>query len=255
MFRGIDHVVIAVADLDSAVASYARAGFTVVRGGKHNIGTHNALIAFADGSDLELISFLYPVPGHPWFVALALGGGLVDFCMRTDDLEADVAALRGSGVAIGDPSTMTRERPDRYLLKWVLAIPHPPFNGQVPFLIRDDTPRDQRVPREREHRNGVNGIDSIAVAVEDPAASSRGYARVLGRPGEPVRRPELEANGVSFAVGPNRVELLAPTASPGPLGEWLRARGASPFSVRLRAEHGAARRDFAGILGARLSLV
>lgn len=53
MFTGIDHVVIAVADLEGAIASYAQAGFTVVRGGRHNIGTHNALIAFADGSYLS----------------------------------------------------------------------------------------------------------------------------------------------------------------------------------------------------------
>ncbi|MGH7248283.1 MAG: VOC family protein, partial [Pseudomonadota bacterium] len=94
MFTGIDHVVVAVADLDTAGATYTQAGFTVVRGGKHNIGTHNALIAFADGSYIELIAFLNAVPGHPWFKALQQGGGVIDFCMRTDDLDADVAALR-----------------------------------------------------------------------------------------------------------------------------------------------------------------
>ncbi len=47
MFQSIDHFVVVVSDLESAIASYTLAGFTVVRGGKHNIGTHNALIAFA----------------------------------------------------------------------------------------------------------------------------------------------------------------------------------------------------------------
>ena len=97
MFTGIDHVAIVVNDLESAIASYMRAGFTVVRGGKHPIGTHNALIAFADGSYLELIAFLKPNTDHPWQLALEKGSGIVDFCMATDDLAADVESMRRAG--------------------------------------------------------------------------------------------------------------------------------------------------------------
>ena len=46
MLKGIDHFVVVVSDLEAAIKSYGELGFTVVRGGKHNIGTHNALIAF-----------------------------------------------------------------------------------------------------------------------------------------------------------------------------------------------------------------
>ncbi|MFZ0657106.1 MAG: VOC family protein [Candidatus Binataceae bacterium] len=239
MFTGIDHVVIAVADLEGAIASYAQAGFTVVRGGRHNIGTHNALIAFADGSYLELIAFLNPVPGHPWFKAVELGGGVTDFCMRTDDLDADVAALRSAGAAIGDPSAMTRDRPDGYRLSWVLVIPQPPLNGQLPFVIRDVTARDERVPRERSHRNRTIGIARVTLAVENPAASSRYYARVLGRPATPRRRLDLDASGVAFAIGSYEVELIAPRSEQSPLAQWLKARGPSPWSAALRTDAGA----------------
>ena len=209
MFTSVDHVAIVVNDLESAIASYTRAGFTVVRGGKHPIGTHNALIAFADGSYLELIAFLKPNTGHPWQMALEKGSGIVDFCMATDDLTADVESMRRAGARIGNPSPLTRDRPDGYHLSWVQAIPSPPFNGQVPFLIKDETPRDERVPRERSHRNGATGIRTLAIAVDDPGTTSRYYARVLGRPGAPINRPDLEAAGVSFAIGPNEVQLLA----------------------------------------------
>ena len=195
MFTGIDHVAIVVNELESAIASYSRAGFTVVRGGKHPIGTHNALVAFADGSYFELIAFLMPQTGHPWQLALAKGSGIVDFCMRTDDLAADIDAMRRAGAKIGAPSPLTRDRPDGYRLSWVLAIPAPPFNGRLPFLIKDDTPRDERVPRERSHRNGATGIRTLALAVDDPGITSRSYARVLGRPGAPVERADLEARG------------------------------------------------------------
>src|SRR5258708_9355738 len=151
MFQGIDHVVIVVIELESAIASFTGAGFTVVRGGKHPIGTHNALIAFADGSYLELIAFVKPVPAHPWQIALDKGGGIIDFCMRTDDLATTVDSLRRAGAKIADPSPLTRHRPDGYHLSWVLAIPEPPYNGQIPFLIKNHTPRADPLPPPRPH--------------------------------------------------------------------------------------------------------
>ena len=195
MFTSIDHVAIVVNDLESAIASYTRAGFTVVRGGKHPIGTHNALIAFADGSYLELIAFLKPNTGHPWQLALEKGSGIVDFCMATDDLAADVESMRRAGARFGNPYPLTRDRPDGYHLSWVLATPEPPFNGQVPFLIKDETPRDERVPRERSHRNGATGIRTLAIAVDDPGTSSCYYARVLGRPGRSYRTRRPRSRG------------------------------------------------------------
>src|SRR5260370_10431450 len=253
MFTGIDHVAIVVNELESAIASYARAGFTVARGGKHPIGSHNALIAFADGSYLELIAFTKPDSGHPWQTALEKGSGIVDFCMSTDDLAADIDAMRRAGAEIGDPSPLTRDRPDGYHLSWVLAIPKPPYNGQLPFLIKDNTPRDERVPRERSHRNGATGIRALAIAVEDPGITSRYYARVLGRPGAPVERPDLEAAGVAFTIGRNEVQLLAPKTGNGPLADWIRDHGQSPFEVVLaNADGGATTLDPALLQGARL---
>jgi catechol 2,3-dioxygenase-like lactoylglutathione lyase family enzyme len=253
MFTGIDHVAIVVDELESAIASYSRAGFTVVRGGKHPIGTHNALIAFADGSYLELIAFLKSNSRHPWQKALEKGSGIVDFCMGTDDLAADVDSMRRAGAKIGDPSPLTRNRPDGYHLGWVQAIPEPPFNGQVPFLIKDETPRHERVPRERAHRNGASGIRTVAIAVDDPGETSRYYARVLGRPGAPVEHRDLEGAGVGFTIGPNEVELLASKSENGPLAQWIREHGQSPFEVVLaNAAAGASRLDPALLQGARI---
>ena len=48
----IDHIVIAVADLDAAVRDYTALGFTVLPGGEHPRGSRNALVVFADGAYL-----------------------------------------------------------------------------------------------------------------------------------------------------------------------------------------------------------
>jgi len=253
MFTGIDHVAIVVDELEAAIASYSRAGFTVVRGGKHPIGTHNALIAFADGSYFELVAFLKPNTGHRWQTALEKGSGIADFCMRTDDLAADIESMRRAGAKIGDPFSLTRDRPDGYHLSWLLADPKPPFNGQLPFLIKDDTPRDERVPPERAHRYGATGIRTLVIAVNDPGLTSRYYSRVLGRPGAPVDRRDLEASGVIFTVGSNELQLLASKTENGPLAQWIRDRGQSPFEVVLaHAGAGAAALDPALLQGARI---
>src|SRR5262245_48940020 len=101
MLNGIDHLVVVVPELEAAIASYRGLGFSVVPGGRHPIGTHNALIAFADGAYLELIAFFEPPHGqHRWYKRLQEGGGLVDFCLQTDDLGGDVAAFRAAGVPL-----------------------------------------------------------------------------------------------------------------------------------------------------------
>ncbi|MGH7307655.1 MAG: VOC family protein [Candidatus Rokuibacteriota bacterium] len=255
MLRGIDHIVIAVPDLALAQKSYETLGFTVVPGGRHPVGSHNALIALADGSYIELIAFYEPSPRHKWWVPLQKGGGLVDFCMQTDDLAGDTAAWRRAGVAIDDPSPLSRVRPDGYQLKWVLSIPRETFKGVAPFLIEDETPREERVPRQSRHANGVVGIGVLTIVVEDVAAARRWYEDALSRPGQPIVRADLDAGGVRFPVGPHTLELLGPRGASSPLTAWLAERGPSPYAATLTttaANHGPL--DPGRTLGARLSL-
>jgi catechol 2,3-dioxygenase-like lactoylglutathione lyase family enzyme len=256
MLQGIDHIVIATPDLALAQKSYEGLGFSVVPGGRHPVGSHNALIALADGSYIELIAFYEPSPRHKWWLPLQKGGGLVDFCMQTDDLLSDTAAFRRGGVAIDDPSPLSRIRPDGYQLKWVLSIPREGYKGVAPFLIQDETPREERVPRQSLHPNGATGIGVLTVAVDDVAAVRAWYEDALGRPGQPVVRADLAAGGVRFTIGPHTLELLAPRETASPLTAWLADRGPSPYAATLTtATTGRGALDLGRTLGARLSLV
>jgi catechol 2,3-dioxygenase-like lactoylglutathione lyase family enzyme len=239
MLKGIDHVVIVVADLERAIAGFDWLGFTVIRGGRHpRLGTHNALIAFADGAYLELIAFLVPTSSHRWFAAVSKGGGLTDFCMQTDDLDADAASFKRAGATLSEPFAMERQRPDGYTLKWVLAVTQPPAAGAVPFLIRDTTARDERVPRKRTHRNGAAAVGALTVAVENAAAARTFYERVLGASGEEITRDDLGAAGVRFVIGrdepQHELQFVASISKTGVVAEWLDARGPSPCEVTLR---------------------
>src|SRR3989442_3130802 len=167
MLRGIDHIVIAVPDLAAAGKSYAALGFTVVPGGRHPVGTHNALIAFGDGSYVELIAFYQNNPAHKWWAPLQAGGGLLGFCIQTHDLRGDTEAFRKAGGSIDHPAPLSRGRPHGYPPPWVLSIPPGAPRRVAPFLIQDETPREERVPRETAHPNGVTGIGTVTVAVPD----------------------------------------------------------------------------------------
>jgi catechol 2,3-dioxygenase-like lactoylglutathione lyase family enzyme len=238
MITGIDHIVVVVPKLEPAKSSYSQLGFTVVPGGSHPAyGSRNALVAFADRSYIELIAFENPALKHPWSDKLTSGGGLIDFCFRTSDLRTEVKAFRGAGIDISDPSPLTRTRPDGYLLKWVLAIPARD-SGVVPFLIEDETPRDERVPQQSEHRNGVLGIAALTLALDSLNSLERigaFYSRVLGAQPSKIDRLELEASGLSFPAGSSALELVTSTRDRGPVADWIRSRGSSPFAARFRS--------------------
>jgi len=236
MVKGIDHVVIAVKDLDEATSSYTQLGFTAVPGGRHaGLGTSNALIAFADGAYIELIAFTPPVPPalNLWYSAIARGGGMVDFCAQTDDLVGDSALFRRAGATIGVPFSMERLRPDGYRVSWMLATTEGASCGLMPFFIRDITPRDERLPRDRRHRNDVLGIRSLAIAISDHNAIANIYSNALGTPGVSIDRSDLGASGTSFMLGCHELHLLEPKGRTGVVAKHLDTCGPSPLEIRL----------------------
>jgi catechol 2,3-dioxygenase-like lactoylglutathione lyase family enzyme len=256
MLLGIDHLVIAVKNLDTATKDYADLGFTVVPGGRHTgIGTYNSLIAFQDGSYVELIGFYEPRDDHRWFAPLQKGGGLVDFCLQTDDLTGDTAALRRAGIDIGEPEKRDRKRPDGKEIRWVFSLARGAHRGVAPFIIADETGRDERVPRQRTHANGVTGMGTVTVAVDEVARVRGWYEQILRSPGSPVTREDVGGAGVRFAIGPHTFDFVAPATASSPLTAWLAARGPSPYAATLTG--GAGRTgalDLAKTHAARLAL-
>ena len=104
MFEGIDHVVIAVDDLDKGIEQYeAIFGKRVGRTGEPpGAGFKNAYFEFG-GTEVELVSPTSdegPIANR----LKSAGGGVYLVAMRVDDAGATVADLRSRGVRlIGDP--------------------------------------------------------------------------------------------------------------------------------------------------------
>lgn len=253
-----DHAVVWVTDVDRAATDYAALGFTVTPGGEHEGGaTRNALIAFADGSYLELLTLSRPWQRRllPWQRRLGLLGraldrrtglerrflrrmagreGLIDFALRPDGMEGGLGHARAAGLEVEGPLPGRRVQPDGEEVAWQLGIPRAP---EVPFLCADVTPHERRVPAgaAREHSNGVLGVARIVVAVENLEASSARYRALLGRePHTAVETPLAGSRGRMFPLDGAELVLMAPAGVSPALRRHLREHGEGPFALQLR---------------------
>ena len=259
MLTGIDHIVILVPNLATGIRDYEGLGFTVIPGGEHPGGTHNALIAFADGAYIELIAFADPnATNHRWHRYLAAGGGLIDFALGSTDLATDTARLTAAGLPFR-PMDGARSRPDGVQLQWRSASVSPA--GQLPFVIEDVTPRGLRVPSgtDAHHANNVSGVLSITVAVGDLAAATQRFTALLdAAPLVERDNADLRTHSATYLIGQHTIELAQPADAQSPLAAPLAARGDGPYSACLTADPGPADAqwlDTAAANGARLQIV
>jgi catechol 2,3-dioxygenase-like lactoylglutathione lyase family enzyme len=177
----LDHLVIAVHDLDQAMRSYRAQGYNVVVGGKHpGRLSHNALVVFADGSYFELITWSADAPNEAWWHLLQRQGeGLIDFALLPHSTAEVIQAARLRGLHIEGPIDGGRRRPDGRELVWTTGRQ---LTRDLPFLCGDVTPREWRVPEGelRLHPNGATGVGRVVIQVNDLAASVQRYRQLLG---------------------------------------------------------------------------
>jgi catechol 2,3-dioxygenase-like lactoylglutathione lyase family enzyme len=240
-FTRIDHVMIAVPELDRGVDTYARLGFSVQPGGEHpGIGTHNA-IAFNEEDYLELIAIRDRdeyARRNLWSGLVELierGGGLGYLIVQSDDLAADVAAMRGRGVEVGELTEGNRLTPSGRERRWKLAMLGP-RNPLPVFFIQHITPLAERRPAGAGHPNGVYRTERAYIAVTDLAAAVDAYSRVLGMAKPPIERGTvIMAEMAVFQLGSSGLTLAHPYG-PGACADALSRRGPGPFQVLYRTK-------------------
>jgi hypothetical protein len=233
---GVDHLVIAVRDPDTAAATLeADVGLACTGGGRHDAwGTFNRL-AFLGDTYVELIGVFDRGLASAGSSAVARATlerldagleGLATYALATDDLASDVARLRAAGSLIGDVRDGSRARPDGAVVRWRTAAgnlgPDDP-----PFLI--------------EHEASGAEWDAAARAARSAFVHPLGAGIRLAALELPVPDPAVTAARYASAVG---VTFDAPAA--GPLGAVvggqairLRTRDDGYVIVELRAADGA----------------
>ena len=245
MFTAIDHLMICVPDLARATEAYRRMGFDMKAGGVHpGKGTHNSL-AFIGEDYLELLAIrdekehkATAKPGtthHGMESYVAAGGGIRYVIIQSDDLAADVAAMRARGVDVSDPVDAGRKTPQGHDIKWKTASLGPK-NPLPIFFIQQMMPMTERrrLAGAGDHPNGVKFLERTYIVVQDLAASVAMYSKVLG-----VSEPRMYKGTVImshmavFQFGQAGLTIAHPYA-PGPASISLEKRGPGPFQALYR---------------------
>lgn len=246
MSLALDHIVIAVADLDRAMADYRALGFQVLPGGQHPGRTsHNALVVFADGAYLELIAWRAPAPEERWYRTLsAHGEGLVDYALLPADTAQALAQARARGLhTLTGPLDGGRLRPDGAQLRWQTARHATP---DVPFLCGDLTPRALRVPEGsvRQHPNGAQRVAEVTVAVHNLDATLARYRALLGAQAdgaaatmeESIHSARIPLGGVTLVLQSPAPNATGESPAAQALRERLSTRGEGPCAFTLRSD-------------------
>ena len=246
MFTRIDHVMICVPDLTRGIEQYRKLGFDIYAGGKHTgKGTHNA-IAFNQEDYIELLAIHdqseYAASGKPgtWNTGLTdfikAGGGIRYVVLQSDDLTAEVVAMRTRGVDVSDVLEGGRRTPSGQELRWRSATlgsknPLPIFFIQHMTSIEE---RSKQVEVAGNHPNGVYKLERAYIVTHDAETAAATYAKVLGMPKPVLHKGTVVMSDMAiFEVGPTGLGVVQPYA-PGPAADALARRGPGPFQALYR---------------------
>lgn len=186
----LDHLVLAVPDLDVAVADFTRrTGVEPTAGGVHpGGGTRNAVIGLTwEGSTRHYLEILGPDPAQPDVSEkdMLLGVGpplssgvpcMYGWAVRTEpqELDAILQRARAADLDVGQVVAASRETPSGLRLSWWFAVPRPlGLGGVQPFLLAwdDAHPTDADLPT----------VELVSLSLQHPEPDRAGAAlAVLG---------------------------------------------------------------------------
>lgn len=218
---GLDHLVVAVRDLDAAAAEWAALGFTLSPRGLHSahMGSGNYTMMFGEDY-LELLGVITPQPHNEALRGfLAQREGLERAAFTTTDAEAGAAALRDRGLDANGPVHFGRPvpLPDGSMAEARFSVFHWPRHeapgGLRIFACQHHTRDAVWVPSLQRHANGATHIKRALVATADPA---RAAAQLVA-----LTDSTAHQDGALHLVptGPGRAEIgFAPRAAIAAMG-------------------------------------
>lgn len=212
---GLDHVIIAVRDLEAAAETFGRLGFVLSSPGRHaEWGTANRCVMF--GNDyIELLAAVDAGgPADRVRAFTALREGLMGLVFATDAAEADCRRL-----GLEPPGDLSRavETPQGPLTARFKAGPLPPETtpGVGSFLCQHLTPEVLRQPGWTDHPNGAAAIASVTALVADPVGLMPAWEALIG-PAAATATDETvtvhTGQGLVFLCRPEDLDQLHPEA-------------------------------------------
>lgn len=216
--RPIDHVVLAVADLDAAAAVFENEGFTLTPRASHpdRMGTSNRLVQFRGRNAIEVLTVDRPdrLARHDFSQApaffsfgdhqrLSVGrrDGLSMLVFASDDAGADMRRFQAAGLPTFQPFDFERTArlPDGVdvAVRFTLAYTVSPDMPAVAFAVcQNRAPELLWKAGYQAHANGARMLRAVYLASDAPDRDAAFIAAMFGGATAP-----LEGGGVSVACG------------------------------------------------------
>lgn len=208
----LDHVIVAVRDLATAVADWRAVGLVATDGGAHpKTGTRNAIVRFPDRSFLELMAVedrekvKEAAPSILAFLELHPDGAM-HWAVRVDDIAAARSDLERAGFTAGPVRDGEGRRESGQVARWRSFHLS---EAALPFVVQYSGPPTSQPSAEGLPMAGITA--AIVQGVSAPALAER-LARAFGELGEDGR--------VRFGSG-EAVVVEEPREHPGVVGVEL----------------------------------
>ncbi len=176
----LDHAVINVREnLDQAVDTFTRLGFSLTPRGYHTLGSSNHLCIFGENY-LELLGY-ESAASRPELAKQVQGlGGLV---FKADDAEGLFREIQARDIPVDAPRefhrpVQTKSGTEEARFRTVNLAPHLVPNGRA-FFCHHLTPHLVWQHEWQEHPNEVTDIIGFVIASEDPARSCALYEKLF----------------------------------------------------------------------------
>lgn len=187
---GLDHVVVAVRDLDAAAGVWKNLGFTISPRGLHSahLGSGNYTIMF--GPDyVELLGIVTPTEHNAGTRAfLGQREGVERSAFTAVDATKGVAELKAKGIAATGPLDFSRpvDLPSGGKSEARFSTMHWPQNerpgGMRIFACQHLTRDAVWIPELQVHNNTAKRIDRVEIVSPDPKRSAEHMARLIDQP-------------------------------------------------------------------------
>lgn len=204
--QGIDHVVIAVRDLDSTEDTFKRMGFTLTPRGHHTLGSQNHCVMFAQDY-FELLMVPQRLPGREYYYDFArIGDGLAAVALKTDNARGAYGELSAAALAPSEPVDFSRPVQLPEGIKNAsfritqLGLEHTP-GGQV-FLCQHFTRDVVWRPECQVHANTATGLAALAILSNDVPATAAAYERLFDTKAKPI------AEGLLINTGDTPIAIV-----------------------------------------------
>ena len=191
----LDHVIYAVADLESGLRCFAdQYGLVSAGGGEHpEFGTHNAIVPVGHGQFIELMAVADEGSQHPLVLSLSKwlrdGDRLVAVCLRPDDLDEVAERL---SIPI-DPAE--RHTSEGEVTRWRLAGVQAALGPErLPFFI-DWQGAEQQLDAQHAREASTDGIAWVE------------YGGDAGRLAQWIGEHEMPLRIVEGEPGPHAIGL------------------------------------------------